>query len=39
MNQAAIMGMTLFKDKARCILCHNGPNFTDNQSHNLVVPK
>ncbi|MCK6499436.1 MAG: c-type cytochrome, partial [Nitrospira sp.] len=25
--------------KARCILCHNGPNFTDNQFHNLGVPQ
>jgi len=39
MNQAAIRGMALFKDKARCILCHNGPNFTDNQFHNLGVPQ
>jgi cytochrome c peroxidase len=39
MNQAAIKGMALFKDKARCILCHNGPNFTDNQFHNLGVPQ
>lgn len=27
------------KYKARCILCHNGPNFTDNQFHNLGVPQ
>lgn len=39
MNQAAIRGMALFKGKARCILCHNGPNFTDNQFHNLGVPQ
>ena len=39
MNQAAIRGMALFKHKARCILCHNGPNFTDNQFHNLGVPQ
>jgi cytochrome c peroxidase len=39
MNQSAIRGMTLFKSKARCILCHNGPNFTDNQFHNLGVPQ
>ena len=39
MNEAAIRGMALFKDKARCILCHNGPNFTDNQFHNLGVPQ
>ena len=39
MSQAAIRGMALFKSKARCILCHNGPNFTDNQFHNLGVPQ
>jgi cytochrome c peroxidase len=39
MDDAAIRGMALFKGKARCILCHNGPNFTDNQFHNLGVPQ
>jgi cytochrome c peroxidase len=39
MDQAAVRGMALFKGKARCILCHNGPNFTDNQFHNLGVPQ
>lgn len=39
MSEAAVRGMALFKGKARCILCHNGPNFTDNQFHNLGVPQ
>lgn len=39
MSEAAIRGMVLFKNKARCILCHNGPNFTDSQFHNLGVPQ
>jgi cytochrome c peroxidase len=39
MGEAAIRGMALFKGKARCILCHNGANFTDNQFHNLGVPQ
>jgi len=39
MDESAIRGMSLFKGKARCILCHNGPNFTDNQFHNLGVPQ
>jgi cytochrome c peroxidase len=38
MSESALRGMELFKGKARCILCHNGPNFTDNQFHNLGVP-
>lgn len=39
MDEPAVRGMALFKGKARCILCHNGPNFTDNQFHNLGVPQ
>ncbi len=39
LNEDAKRGMTLYKGKARCILCHNGPNFTDNQFHNLGVPQ
>lgn len=39
MDEGAIRGMALFKGKARCMLCHNGPNFTDNQFHNLGVPQ
>lgn len=37
MTESAIRGMAVFKGKGRCILCHNGPNFTDNQFHNLGV--
>lgn len=39
MDQAAVRGLALFKGKARCILCHNGSNFTDNRFHNLGVPQ
>ena len=39
MNDAAVRGLELFRGKARCILCHNGPNFTDNRFHNLGVPQ
>ncbi len=38
MSEGALRGMELFKGKARCILCHNGPNFTDSQFHHLGVP-
>lgn len=31
-------GLALFMGKADCIACHNGPNLTDNQFHNLGVP-
>src|SRR5262245_52706101 len=39
MDEAAVRGMVLFKGKARCVLCHNGQNFTDNQFHNLGGPQ
>jgi cytochrome c peroxidase len=38
LSKDALRGLKLFKGKARCILCHNGPNFTDSQFHNLGVP-
>ena len=39
MDPAAVRGLALFRGKARCIHCHNGPNLTDNQFHNLGVPQ
>ena len=39
MDESAQRGMALFKGKARCVLCHNGSNFTDNHFHNLGVPQ
>ncbi len=39
MSDAAVRGMAVFKGKGRCMLCHNGPNFTDNEFHNLGVPQ
>jgi len=39
MTDSAVRGMALFRSKARCILCHNGPNFTDDQFYNLGVPQ
>ncbi|MGR3310933.1 MAG: cytochrome-c peroxidase [Candidatus Brocadiales bacterium] len=38
MSESAIRGMELFNGKARCIRCHNGPNFTDDKFHNIGVP-
>jgi cytochrome c peroxidase len=38
MSERALRGMELFQGEARCILCHNGPNFTDGQFHKLGVP-
>ena len=35
MQPSAIRGMELFKGKAACIECHDGPNFTDESFHNI----
>ncbi len=37
MSEAAVRGMDLFFNKARCSACHSGPNFTDGAFHNLGV--
>ena len=37
MSPAAIRGMKLFEGKARCNVCHMGPNFTDNGFHNIGI--
>lgn len=34
LNNSEIRGLHLFRTKARCINCHNGPLFSDNQFHN-----
>jgi cytochrome c peroxidase len=31
-------GLKLFIGKARCLVCHSGPNFTDGAFHNIRVP-
>lgn len=35
MSDAALKGLHLFRTKARCMNCHNGPLFTDNEFHNI----
>ncbi len=37
-SPAAKRGLKLFVGKAKCELCHSGPNFTDGQFHNLGLP-
>jgi len=34
LSDAALRGLHLFRTKARCMNCHNGPLFTDNAFHN-----
>jgi cytochrome c peroxidase len=35
LSDEAIRGLHLFRTTARCINCHNGPNFTDGEFHNV----
>jgi cytochrome c peroxidase len=37
MSDDAKKGFELFKDKARCVDCHDGFNFTDGSYHNLAL--
>jgi cytochrome c peroxidase len=34
LNNEELRGLHLFRTKARCMNCHNGPLFSDNQFHN-----
>lgn len=35
LSDSAVRGLHLFRTEARCVNCHHGPNFTDNQFHDL----
>ena len=39
LSEKAKKGLELFKGKADCIQCHNGPLLTDEKYHNLGVPE
>ncbi|MGC3960055.1 MAG: cytochrome c peroxidase [Verrucomicrobiota bacterium] len=34
LSDEAVRGLHLFRTDARCVNCHNGPNFTDGRFHN-----
>jgi cytochrome c peroxidase len=34
---AAVRGLKLFYGQARCFVCHQGPNFTDDDFHNIGI--
>jgi cytochrome c peroxidase len=36
---SAVRGMELFLGRARCVECHSGPNFTDNEFHNIGLER
>lgn len=38
LSLSAQRGLELFQGKARCNLCHNGPNLTDDGFHNIGIP-
>ncbi|MEO5657611.1 MAG: cytochrome c peroxidase [Nitrospiria bacterium] len=38
LSASAQRGVRIFDEKAKCVTCHNGPNFTDNQFHALGLP-
>ncbi|WP_242463377.1 cytochrome-c peroxidase [Rhodocyclus tenuis] len=35
LDDRELLGLHLFRTKARCMSCHNGPTLTDNRFHNL----
>jgi len=35
LNNREIFGLDIFRNKGRCMHCHNGKNFSDGQFHNL----
>lgn len=35
MNADEVEGFRLFVGEAKCVICHSGPNFTDNGFHNI----
>ena len=39
LSKSAQRGRALFEGKAGCARCHNGPLFTDEQTHNIGVPE
>lgn len=39
MTESAQRGLRLFIGKARCILCHFGPNFTNREFHNIGLDR
>ncbi|HSR70565.1 MAG TPA: cytochrome c peroxidase [Acidobacteriota bacterium] len=38
-SESAQRGLKLFIGRGQCRLCHNGPNFSDSEFHNLRLPQ
>ncbi|WP_165741987.1 cytochrome-c peroxidase [Candidatus Thiosymbion oneisti] len=39
LSTSAQRGLKLFLGKAKCVLCHSGPNFSDGEFHNIYVSR
>ncbi|MBI3776287.1 MAG: hypothetical protein HY273_12175 [Gammaproteobacteria bacterium] len=39
LSEAAVRGMDIFKGKGGCIVCHNGPNFSDSGFYNIGLAR
>lgn len=39
LSPSEIHGLVLFVGRGQCILCHSGPNFTDNEFHNIGLDR
>ena len=39
LSDSTARGMDIFKGKGGCIACHNGPNFTDSDFHNIGLTR
>lgn len=39
LSVSAVRGLILFTGRGQCILCHTGPNFTDNEFHNIGLDR
>ncbi len=37
-GEEELAGWIIFQTKGNCRLCHTGPNFSDNQFHNIALP-
>lgn len=37
-SESARRGLQLFTGRGQCVLCHAGPNFSDNEFHNIGLP-
>jgi len=38
LSESAQRGLKLFVGRGRCTFCHNGPNFSDGEFHNIGLP-